>query len=101
MSSRTTLIVAIVCVVNLAELVACYGQGGDRAYIERELLVKFALRTNGEQLTKVERNSVLASLGGGSIKHSYKHVAGLTRVKLDVGDPVEEAGGREVGEELI
>lgn len=56
-----------------------------------ELLVKFAPKPDGKPRTIAERNQILASIDGGTIKHSYRHVPGLTRIKLSQNDTVEKA----------
>ncbi|MHC4644376.1 MAG: S8 family serine peptidase [Planctomycetota bacterium] len=61
------------------------------SYKPGELLVRFAPRTNGKQRTKAEREAVLAAIGGGNIRRSYRLVPGLSVVKLPKGLSVEKA----------
>ncbi len=51
-------------------------------YAPGELLVRFAPRADGMQRRPAEKNQILISLGGGTIKHSYRIVQGLSLVKL-------------------
>jgi subtilisin family serine protease len=63
----------------------------DYGYIEGELLVRFAPEETGIQRTTEEKNQILTSLGGGTIKESYNIVPGLSLVKLPTGLTVEDA----------
>ena len=60
-------------------------------YEPGELLVRFKSKTDGSQLALTEKNSVLASINGGTVEHSYKLVEGLTLVKLPESVTVENA----------
>ena len=62
-------------------------------YKQGELLVRFAPRLDGKQRTVTERNEVLALIRGGTVKHCYKLVPGLTLVKLPANATVENALG--------
>ncbi|MHC4658422.1 MAG: S8 family serine peptidase [Planctomycetota bacterium] len=64
---------------------------GDAPYEPGELIVRFAAKANGSRLTVAEKNQILSSLGGGSIKRSFKIVPGLSVVELGEGITVEEA----------
>lgn len=62
----------------------------DLNYKPGELIVRFAPKANGKQRTKAERKDILNSIDGGSIKHSFKLVSGLTIVKLKDKDKVKD-----------
>jgi len=87
MSKKIALLLAIVCLAVYSSV----GLASDLAYRPGELIVRFAPKADGKQRTKAERNTVLASLEGGSVKHSYKLVPGLTLVKLPENLSVENA----------
>lgn len=59
-------------------------------YKEGELIVRFAPKDEGVQTTIEERDTILAGLGGGEIKGTYKLVPGLSLIKLPAGVKVEE-----------
>jgi len=59
-------------------------------YKPGELIVRFAPKANGKQRSKAERKGILDSINGGSIKHSFKLVSGLTIVKLKDKDKVKD-----------
>ncbi|MHC4529595.1 MAG: S8 family peptidase [Planctomycetota bacterium] len=61
------------------------------AYKAGELLVHFMPKANGSQQSRAEKNAVLAAIGAGNIKRSYRLVPGLTVVKLPEGLTVENA----------
>ncbi|MHC5062036.1 MAG: S8 family serine peptidase [Planctomycetota bacterium] len=58
-------------------------------YKPGELIVRFAPKGDRKFRTKGELNAVLAKMGAGTIKHSYKLVSGLAVVKLPPGATVE------------
>ena len=60
-------------------------------YKEGQLLVRFAHKVDGTQRSVIEKNQVLNSLGGGTIKQSFKIVPGLTLVELPAGVTVKDA----------
>jgi subtilisin family serine protease len=63
----------------------------DNQYKEGELLVRFAPKPDGQQRSAIEKSQILNSLGGGTIKSSFKIVPGLTLVELPAGLTVEDA----------
>jgi subtilisin family serine protease len=67
------------------------GWAAELPYRPGELLVRFAPKPDSSQRTIAECNAVLASIGGGTVKHSYKLVSGLTLVKLPENLSVENA----------
>ena len=60
-------------------------------YKPGELLVRFAPKANRKIRTHQEKTQILNSLGGGSIKRSFKVVPGLSTVKLPPGMTVKDA----------
>ena len=60
-------------------------------YVEGELLVRFAPKADGIQRSLTEKNQILTSLGGGTIKRNFKIVPGLTLVELPSGLTVKDA----------
>ncbi|HUT28853.1 MAG TPA: S8 family serine peptidase [Sedimentisphaerales bacterium] len=58
---------------------------GGGAYKPDELIVRFAAKANGQQHNAQQKSEILRSLGGGSIKHTFKIVPGLSVVKLPPG----------------
>jgi hypothetical protein len=60
-------------------------------YEAGELIVRFANKAGGAELSAAEKNEILLSLGGGSIERSYRLVPGLSVVKLPAGLTVEQA----------
>jgi len=63
----------------------------DKTFREGHLLIRFAGRQDGKQLTAAEKNATVQSLGLGEIKREYKLVPGLTLVTLPHGQSVENA----------
>ncbi|MFA6426786.1 MAG: S8 family peptidase, partial [Phycisphaerae bacterium] len=63
----------------------------DASYVPDELLVRFEPKSKGQQRNSTEKNQILSSLGGGSIKRNFKIVPGLTLVKLPAGKTVKDA----------
>jgi hypothetical protein len=51
-------------------------------YKSDELIVRFATKSHGQQLSLSERNNTLAERTVGTVKHSYRLVPGLSVVKL-------------------
>ena len=80
----------IFCTIGLVNTFAAV-RADPLDYKPRELIVRFAPRLDGKQLTVTERNEVLALIKGGTVKHCYKLVPGLSLVKLPAGQRVEEA----------
>ena len=72
-----------------AEINTLYAK--DLPYKPGELIVRFRPKANGKQLTTTEQNIILASIGGGNVKHSFKLVPGLCVVKLPENKTVENA----------
>ncbi|MHC4527829.1 MAG: S8 family serine peptidase, partial [Planctomycetota bacterium] len=60
------------------------------AYEPGELLVRFAAKADGKQRSNFQKNQILASLGGGTVKRNYTLVPGLSLVKLPVPMAVEQ-----------
>jgi len=60
-------------------------------YVPGQLLVRFAPKEAGKQLTVSEKNQLLTTLGGSTLKHEFDIVPGLTLVKLPQGQKVMEA----------
>ncbi|MHC4645789.1 MAG: S8 family serine peptidase [Planctomycetota bacterium] len=60
-------------------------------YKPDELIVRFAPKAKGKQFSNAEKQHILTSLGGGSIKRNFKLVPGLTTVKLPPGMTVQKA----------
>lgn len=63
----------------------------DLGYVPGELLVRFAPRADGVQLTTTERNQILSTLGAAAVIKNYRLVPGLSHVKLPAGVTVEQA----------
>jgi len=63
----------------------------DLGYVPGELLVRFAAKADGMQLSAAERNQILSSLGAATVIGNYKIVPGLSHVKLPAGVTVEQA----------
>jgi subtilisin family serine protease len=63
----------------------------DASYRAGEVLVRFAPKANGAERSKVEKNAVLASIGGGNIKRSFGLVPGLAHVIVPKDLTVEQA----------
>jgi len=63
----------------------------DAPYKPGELIVRFAPKQDGEQRSATEKNQILGSLGGGTIKSNFKIVPGLTLVELPAGVTVKDA----------
>ncbi len=87
MSKKTALLLTIVSLTIYSSFVFA----SDLPYKPGELLVRFAATGNGKQRSMQEKNQVLASLGGGTIKHNFVLVSGASVVKLPTGRTVEDA----------
>jgi len=72
-----------------AEINTLYAE--DLSYKPGELIVRFRPKANGNQLTVTDQNIILASIGGGNVKHSFKLLPGLCVVKLPANKTVENA----------
>ena len=79
--------IVVICFVFISN----YAGASDLPYKEGELVVRFAPKTNGKQRALSEKNEVLSSINGGTVKHSYKLVPGLTVVKLPPQVDVKDA----------
>ena len=77
MSTRTIILCTILLVI-----VSSPARATDLPYEPGELIVRFAPKANGQQRTKAEKEQLMASLGGGSVSHSYWLVPGLTLINL-------------------
>lgn len=91
MSIKQTLFIIFVftLISSSIQTAICATQVSNLDYKPGELIVRFAPKADGKQRTKVERESVLASIDGGIVKHLYKLVPGLTVVKLPENVPVK------------
>ena len=78
MSEKIPFLFSIVCLTFYNSVGFASGFG----YKPGELIVRFKPKANGKQRTIAERNAVLASIDGGTVKRCYRLVAGLTQVKL-------------------
>jgi serine protease len=63
----------------------------DLGYEQGEIIVRFKPKQDGKQQTLAEKNGVLSSINGGTVKHSYELVPGLTVVKLPPEVNVKDA----------
>ena len=82
--------VSSICLIFMM-LVVSVGLAQDLNYKPGELIVRFAPKAIGEQLTKIEKQTLLTSLDAGTVKHTTKLVPGLSLVKLPEGVTVEAA----------
>ena len=82
--------VSSICLIFLM-LVVSVGLAQDLNYKPGELIVRFAPKATGEQLTKNEKQTLLTSLDAGTVKHSIMLVPGVSLVKLPEGVTVETA----------
>ncbi|HEW78398.1 MAG TPA: hypothetical protein ENH34_00295 [Phycisphaerales bacterium] len=87
MSKKTTLLLSILYLIVYSSVTIA----SDLRYKSGELLVRFAPKPDGKQRTRIERNEILASIVGGTVKRSTKLVPGLTLVKLPGNVIVENA----------
>ena len=72
-------------------VVTDYVSAADLGYKEGELLVRFAPKENKHQRTKSEKEAILSSINGGTIKHSHDRIVpGLSLVKLPQGQTVDK-----------
>ncbi len=62
----------------------------DLPWVQGELIVRFAPRPDGKHTTKVERNAVLASVNGATVKRMSKLVSGLALVSLPENKSVQD-----------
>jgi len=79
-------------VFNSANTALCLADSEDKndwrtaarqlGYKPGELIVRFKPNPDGKRKTKAEKLSVLDSINGGTIKHSFKLVPGLSLIKL-------------------
>ncbi len=86
----STRIIVICIIVNIFSGIVIAADPNELDYKPGELIVRFAPKENGQQRLKSERNAILASFNGGSIKHSFKRVPGLTVVKLPENSKVKD-----------
>ena len=77
--------------VVLAILTATAFSAESHPYVAGELLVRFARKPDGARPTLNEQNTLLASIGAGTVEHRFKIVPGLTLVKLPPNVSVEQA----------
>jgi len=87
MSKKITLLLAVVSLTIYSSV----GLASDLPYKPGELLVRFAAAGNGKQRSMQEKNQILNSLGGGTIKYNFMLVSGASVVKLPTGQTVEDA----------
>jgi len=59
-------------------------------YVPGELLVRFAPVVQGRQISNLEKNSILNSLGGATAEHNYKIIPGLSLVRLPENQKVAD-----------
>ncbi len=64
---------------------------GQSPYKPGELIVRFAANTDGRISSMAERNQILGTVGGGTIKYDFKIVPGLSVVELSAWTTVEDA----------
>ena len=64
---------------------------GNHPYKQGELIVRFAPKAYGKHRSKQEKNQILSSLGGTTIKREFRIVPGLSVVQLPPGMTVEDA----------
>jgi len=88
--------ISIFCCVQISRAAVLKGHDfttipADADYAPGELLVRFAPKAKGIQLSTEEKNEILTSLGGATIKHNYTIVPGLSLVKLPTGIKVKDA----------
>jgi subtilisin family serine protease len=89
-------LVGIFCVGQLADAAPPEGHdftvvAADAVYKPGELLVRFAPKADGKQLSTAEKKQILISLGGAALKHNFKIVPGLSLVKLPAEQTVKDA----------
>ena len=77
--------ISIFCCVQISRAAVLKGHDfttipADADYAPGELLVRFAPKAKGIQLSTEEKNEILTSLGGATIKHNYTIVPGLSLV---------------------
>lgn len=87
MSKKTSLLLTIVSLTIYSSFVFA----SDLPYKSGELIVRFAPKPDGKQLTIAERSAILDAIDGGTIKRSSKLVPGLTLVKLPANTTVENS----------
>ena len=84
--------VLVLVVVYFSQSLSSHAQSTpEPVYKPGELLVRFKPKENKEYRTTDELNNLLSSINGGTIKHSYKLVPGLTVVKLPAQRTVKES----------
>jgi subtilisin family serine protease len=64
---------------------------GDAPYKEGELIVRFVRRPDGKPASPQDKQQILDSSGGGTIKRDFNLVTGLSVVELPEGVTVQEA----------
>ncbi|MHC4462795.1 MAG: S8 family peptidase [Planctomycetota bacterium] len=75
--------ISIFCFVEVAS-------AADPPYVPGQLLVRFAPKAKGVQRSMEEKNQILGSLGGGTIKRNFTIVPGLCLVELPEGQTVKD-----------
>lgn len=80
----TSIMVFVLTVVAIAD------DSNELDYKPGELIVRFAPKAKGINRSKAERKAILATINGGTIKHSFKRVSGLTVVKLPKNTKVKD-----------
>jgi len=85
------ILILIVLVCSLYCKQITYADSPDKNYAPDQLIVRFRTKDNREHINTQEKNQILSSLGGASVKHNFKLVPGLTLVKLPANLAVEEA----------
>ena len=84
------LIVVLVCTFNFHIIKVWAQDTPELGYAPGELLVRFAPKNRGIQLNTVEKNMILSSLRGSTVKHNFTIVPGLSLVKLPENQTVKE-----------
>src|SRR3972149_3723216 len=67
------------------------GIADESAYKEDHLLVRFAPKDEGEELSTLQKSEMISTLSLGTVKKEYKIVPGLCLVKLSEGKSVQNA----------
>jgi serine protease len=86
-SKINALAFALLCLT----ICSSYAVASDLEYVPGELIVQFKPKPDGKQHSLSEKNQILNSLDGATIKRISRHVPGLTLVKLPTGQTVEDA----------
>lgn len=93
MSKKSFLITSILCYIFSTIFFATknYAESQNLGYIEGELLVRFAPKSDGKQKTILEKNEALSVLKGATVKRTFNLVQGLSLVELPSDVNVRDA----------